>query len=100
MTNKQPSIWAWFHEKMLPPLFVLATASVFGAAYSINQSVAKLTFVVDLHSQQINDLKLEVSQLRASTIQRSELLEILKRVEQQLEIAMLKAGARTKVRVE
>lgn len=88
--ESKQTIWSWFHEKMLPPLFVLATASVFGAAYSINQSVSKLTFVVDLHSQQISDLKSEMVSLKSSTVQRYELLEILKRVEQQLEITVLK----------
>jgi flagellar biosynthesis/type III secretory pathway chaperone len=44
--------------------------------------------------REIEEVKTDIRQLREVTVQKAELLETMKRVEQQLEIMMLRAGIR------
>jgi len=49
------------------------------------------------HTYRIEQLESEIKAIRNSYVTQAQLLETLKRVEQQLEIMMLKAGMQTKV---
>ena len=88
--------WSWFVEKILPGLFLIISASVTSAAFMIYQSVAELTNTVKRHDQEIESLKVEMK----ATVTQQQLLETLKRVEQQLQIVLLQSGIKTKVEIK
>ena len=88
--------WTWFTEKVLPGLFLAVTISVVTAAFAIYKSVSDLTLTVNSHEQRINRLEAQV----ANGVTRAELLETLKRVEQQLQIVLLQSGIRTKMEIK
>ena len=88
--------WTWFTEKVLPGLFLAVTISVVTAAFAIEKSVSDLTLTVNSHEQRINRLEAQV----ANGVTRAELLETLKRVEQQLQIVLLQSGIRTKMEIK
>ena len=88
--------WEWFTEKVLPSLFLAVDVSVAATSFAIWQSVAELTSTVKYHKERLD--KLEVAQQQLIT--RTELLETLKRVEQQLQIVLLQSGIKTKVEIK
>jgi hypothetical protein len=68
-------------------------------------AVEKITNKVTDHEQRLHDMKIkyendmallrsQVATVELNSIKRAELLEILKRVEQQLEIALLRSGVK------
>lgn len=87
--------WTWFTEKVLPGLFLAITMSVVAASFAIYQSVSELTLTVKSHEQRLNRLEAQM----ANSVTRAELLETLKRVEQQLQIVLLQSGIKTKVEI-
>lgn len=98
--------WKWFLDNILPAALVSTSGAILTSAYLINQSVTNLTFIVDLHSQQIkelklmdNEIKLEIKTLRDAAAHKTELIAVLRRVEEQIEIAMLRAGIKAKIKV-
>ena len=88
--------WEWFTEKILPSLFLAVALSVAATSFAIWQSVTELTSTVRHHKERLD--KLEVAQQQLVT--RTELLETLKRVEQQLQIVLLQSGIKTKVEIK
>ena len=88
--------WEWFTEKVLPGLFLTVAVSVGGTSFAIWQSVSELTNSVKDHGKRLE--KIEVQQQNLVT--RSELLETLKRVEQQMQIVLLQSGIKTKVEIK
>lgn len=86
--------WEWFVEKVLPGLFLFVAAAVGSASLGVWNSVNKLSANVDSHATQIARIQQEVDTLRAQTATKTEMLETLKRVEQQLEIVLLRNGIR------
>jgi len=88
--------WTWFVEKVLPGLFVALTLSVIATSVAMWQSVARITASLESHQEQIADLRQDVKLVREQAVMRSELLETLKRVEQQLHIALLEARLNAK----
>ena len=93
---KTENSWLNFADKVLPSLFVATAIGVGAASFGIWQSVAKLSFAVE--QQEARLLKIE-SQL-SNYVTRAELLEVLKRVEQQLEIALLKANIKPPIQIQ
>ena len=83
--------WKWFTEKVLPGLFLLTASLVIGGTFSIYGTVRDLSASVQSHEKDIRLLQVSVKELQANSVTRSELLETMKRVEQQLEIMMLRA---------
>jgi hypothetical protein len=87
--------WIWFTEKILPSLFLAVTISFVTASFAIYQSVSELTNSVKLHDQRLNKLEAKIE----NSVTRGDLLETLKRVEQQLQIVLLQSGIKTKVEI-
>lgn len=92
--------WIWFRDKILPSLVVAMTISIVGASLAIWRSVAELTNSVDTHERRIEALQQDISIIQLSMITRNDLLEVLKRVEQQLQIVLLQAGVNKKITLE
>jgi hypothetical protein len=88
--------WEWFTEKVLPGLFLTVAVSVGGTSFAIWQSVTELTNSVKDHEKRIERVEVQQQQL----VTRTELLETLKRVEQQMEIMLLKAGINDNVNIK
>jgi hypothetical protein len=88
--------WGWFTEKILPSLFLAVAVSVATASFAIWQSVAELTSTVRYHKERLD--KLEVAQQQLVT--RTEMLETLKRVEQQLQIVLLQSGVKQRIELK
>ena len=88
--------WTWFTEKVLPGLFLTVTISVVTASFAIYKSVSDLTLTVNSHEQRLNRLEAQM----ANSVTRSDLLETMKRVEQQLQIVLLQSGIKTKMEIK
>ena len=88
--------WEWFTEKVLPGLFLTVAVSVGGTSFAVWQSVSELTNTVKYHKERLDKLEIQTQQL----VTRTELLETLKRVEQQMQIMLLQSGIRTKVEIK
>jgi hypothetical protein len=93
--NNGPHPWSWFTDKILPPIFVAVALSVMAAAYQTHVAVSELSNQIAQHSREIVSLQNDVTHLRANAITRGEQLETLKRIEQQLEITLLRAGIKS-----
>jgi len=86
-------------EKYIIPLLLGITMMIVSGAIALWVSVKDLTSVVNQHDQEIKTIRQELHDARTSLVTRSELLETLKRVEQQLEIVMLKAKITGKIKL-
>jgi hypothetical protein len=91
--------WNWFVEKILPPLFILVATSVAGSSLAIWKNVNELSITVSVQEREIQLLKVGLKELQLQSVSRSELLETMKRVEQQLEIMMLRSKLAGKLEV-
>jgi len=81
----QNHFWDWLRDKVMPSMTIVLCAGVF-ATY------VQIVRLIDAHEttkSQLTELKQEVAAIKREYVQRLELLEILKRVEQQLEINRL-----------
>lgn len=96
MAEKELNPWNWFAEKVLPSLFVALSIAVVGAAVSTHETVKDLSNDVRVQSAEMMQLKAQVQQIRTDTVTRNELLETVKRVEQQLEIITLRSRLKEK----
>jgi hypothetical protein len=92
--------WTWFVEKVLPGLLIALTLSIIATSVAMWQSVARITSSLENHQEQINILRSDVKIVREQAVMRSELLETLKRVEQQLQITMLEARLNSRSNVK
>ena len=88
-----------FLEKYVIPLFVVGSIALCTGAITIWVSVRDLTSQVRQNTDDIKALQTDMGSLRANAVLRPELLETLKRVEQQLEIILLKARVNEKVKI-
>jgi len=88
------NISSWFTDKVLPGLFLFMSISVLSSSFFIYQSVSELTNTVKRHERDIDLLRIEIK----STVSQQQLMETMKRVEQQLEIMMLRSKL-TKIEV-
>lgn len=94
MNNNENSfnIFHWFMDKIVPALLIALCMGVFG----IYTQIVRLVDSHEITRAQLAEVKAEVAIMRESYVKRLELLELLKRVEQQLEIALLKASRKYK----
>ncbi len=88
--------WHWFTDKVLPSLFVLLASAVCAVLWANYNAVQTLASKQELHAREIENLRTEVVAIKAAYMTRMEVLETVKRIEQQLEIQMLRAGMRPK----
>ena len=86
--------WHWFTDKVLPSLFVLLATAVCGVLWANYNAVQMLASKQELQSRDIEQLSSEMIAIKAGYMTRMEVLETVKRIEQQLEIQMLRAGVR------
>ena len=80
--------------KVIPPLMVACILIVSGGAWATYNSVNKLIDKTAQHDIEIEALRAELKSIDLASVKRQELLDILKRVEQQLEIALLRSGVK------
>jgi len=96
------SDWA---TRIIPPLIVAAVVAICSGAWVTYTAVEKITNKVAEHDRQLHDLRIRheneiallkamIASVEANSIKRAELLEMLKRIEQQLEIALLRSGVK------
>ncbi len=95
MVVRKTRPWEWFTEKVLPGLFLTIAVSVGGTSFAIWRSVTELTNAVKDHEKRIERIEVQQQQL----VTRNELLETLKRVEQQMQIVLLQSGIRTRIEI-
>lgn len=88
--------WQWFTDKVLPQLFVALVLAVSGGMWLTYTTVNTMVSRLENQQRDIDTLKNDVSNIKANLVTKTEMLETLKRVEQQLEIMMLRAGIKTK----
>lgn len=89
--------WQWFTDKVLPQLFVALVLAVSGGMWLTYTTVNTMVSRLENQQRDIDMLKTDVANIKANLVTKTEMLETLKRVEQQLEIMMLRAGIKTKV---
>lgn len=102
MNQRQNNGISWtmlFVEKWFMPLFLIGSVALCGAAVSLWLTVHDLTGAVRNNTDDIKIIQTELNAIRTNSITRSELLEILKRVEQQLEIMTLKAKVQERIKL-
>lgn len=90
-------VWSAVNDtitRSIPPLLVAMTLGITSAAWSMYSSIAKLTDATARHEREISELRSKISAVEDAGIKRAELLEMLKRIEQQLEIALLRSGVK------
>lgn len=92
MEKKMP--WEWFAEKVLPGLFLAVAVAVGSTSIAIWQSVSELSSTVKNHEKQLESMRIELQSAKIAMVTRTELLETMKRVEQQMEIMLLRANVR------
>lgn len=88
--------WRWFTEKVLPGLFLAVAVFMGGTAFAMWRTVEELSYKMNSQEVRINKIEIEMKEL----VKRTELLETLKRVEQQLQIVLLQAGIKQKVELK
>lgn len=100
MTKPSGVSWTMFFiERWFMPLFLAGSIALAGGAFTLWMTVHDLTGAVRVNTDDIKQLQGELNAIRTNSITRSELLEILKRVEQQLEIMTLKAKVQEKIKL-
>ena len=94
-TTKPPEHrWQWFVDKVLPQLFVALVLAVSGGMWLTYSTVNTLVSKLDGQQREIEQLKSRMNNVESNIVTKTELLETMKRVEQQLEIMMLRAGVK------
>lgn len=83
--------WQWFTDKVLPQLFVALVLAVSGGMWLTYKNVNTMISRLEGQQKEIDILKTDVSNIKSNLVTKTELLETLKRVEQQLEIMMLRS---------
>ena len=88
-----------FVERYFLPIFLAGSLALCAGAFTLWITVHDLTGAVRSNTDDIKVIQTELNMIRTNSITRSELLEILKRVEQQLEIMTLKARVAEKIKL-
>ena len=100
MADNKQHPWAWFTDKVLPPVFAAMCIGAMMSGFATYQAVQALTSRLETHDKELVQLKARIEVVATSSVTRSELLETLKRVELQLQLMMAQSGIKGKVRVE
>jgi len=83
--------WSWVTERIVPTLLIALCLGVF----RVYTQIVRLVDAHETTRAQLAEVKSEVAYIKEHYMKRLELLEILKRVEQQLEIVILKSEKRS-----
>lgn len=94
--NNGPHPWTWFTDKILPPLIVALCLAVSGGIWSIYRKIDEFSQSMTMQQREIDILKSDMSYVKSNMVTQPQMLETLKRIEQQLEIMMLRAGIQAK----
>lgn len=86
--------WQWFTDKVLPQLFVALVLAVSGGMWLTYTTVNTMVSRLENQQREIDQLKGDMSYVKANMVTTTQQLETMKRIEQQLEIMMLRAGLR------
>jgi len=93
--------WQWFLDKVLPQLFVALVLAVSGGMWLTYTTVNVMVSKLDSQARDISEVRADIARVEdnikrveANSVTRSEILETMKRIEQQMRIAMLEAGVR------
>ena len=92
MNSKSPSMWSWFHERVLPGLFVLTSAGVAATLWLTYNTTQQVVGKVAEQQRDLARLESKMSSMEANVATKTELSAHLQIIGQQIEIAMLKAG--------
>lgn len=92
--NSENHRWQWFTDKVLPQLFVALVLAVSGGMWLTYTTVNTMVSKLEGQQRDIDQLKQRMGNIESTLVTKTEMLETLKRVEQQLEIMMLRAGVR------
>lgn len=97
--DNTPHPWNWFRDKVLPSIFTAVSIAVLAASWQTYTTVNSLTMQFETTAARIEKLENRLDHLQRTTVTQDQLLETLERVEQQLEIMMLRAGMQSKVKL-
>jgi len=86
--------WQWFLDKVLPQLFVALVLAVSGGMWLTYTTVNAMVSKMDNQQREIDSLQADMAYVKANMVTTTQQLETMKRIEQQLEIMMLRAGIR------
>jgi hypothetical protein len=87
--------WDWFKDKILAPLFVALSLGICAASFATYQSVQSLTSQIAQHDRDIQTLRQEIKIVDAKAVGRAEIMEMMKRVELQLNYMLAVAGVKS-----
>lgn len=90
--DKHP--WTQFTDRVLPPLFVALCVALTGGMWATYKTVDRLAISIESQQRDIEDVRTRIAAVESSLVTKNDMLETMKRVEQQLEIMMLRAGIR------
>jgi len=88
--------WRWFVEKVLPGLFLSVALSVGACAIAVWKTVNDLSHEISTHDRRLAMLEAKAE----NAVTRAEMLETMKRVEQQLQIVLLQSGIKQKMELK
>lgn len=94
MNSKSSSLWAWFHERVLPGLFVATSVGVAASLWLTYNTTQQVVGKVAEQQRDLARIESKVSSMEANVATKAELSAALQIVGQQIEIAMLKAGVK------
>lgn len=86
--------WSKFTDKVLPPLFVALFLALAGGMWATYKTVDRLVISLESQERRIDRIESDMMTIKQGLVTKQEMLETMKRVEQQLEIMMLRAGIR------
>jgi len=98
---EKPHPWDWFKDKILAPLFVALSIGICAGSFATYESVKSLTSQLALHDRQIYELRQDLRAVEAKAMSRSYMMEMMKRVELQLNYMLAVAGVKgQRLRIE
>jgi len=100
--RKNHPVWTAVNElimRTIPPLLVAVTIGVSSAAWSVYSSVSKLTDATARNEKEIAELRAKLNAVEKNSFTQDQLLGLLKRIEQQLQIVLLQSGVKTQIKI-
>lgn len=93
-SNIESGGWKSFLDRVLPSIFIGMVMAVTGVLWVNYNSTQQLVSKVDQLQRDQDSQKAEIIAIKAGYMTRMEVLETIKRVEQQNEIMLLRAGVK------
>ena len=86
--------WDWFKDRILAPMFVALSVGICAASAATYQSVQSLTSQIAQHDREIQALRQEIKIVDSKAVGRAEIMEMMKRVELQLNYMLAVSGVK------